>query len=211
MFKCKYCNYEKPVEKPFVRPKSGNSVGTVNITTAGNPLVTIATPAILYAMGNTPKVDTDILKIKEVPIDFTSSGSVPKLEAEAKASSGNLVNFVGNTGSIRIEEPSVVIPPYTEPPVMDFVTIDIPETYRNIYDDNYTVIGQEIETPAITVKFPRSSLTLDLVEPETWELDGYTVEKLKQYLDERQIEYTSSDLKATLLTKAKTFRQKEVL
>ena len=91
------CNcYVPPVEKPFVRPKSSKKVTSISNTVVANPLVTTATPATLYALGKGFMVDTGMLKVKEVVIDFNSSGSVPKLEAEAKANTAKLVNFVGN-------------------------------------------------------------------------------------------------------------------
>lgn len=95
------CNcYVAPVEKPFVRPKSSKKVASDSNTVVANPLVTTATPATLYALGKGFMVDTGMLKVKEVAIDFNSSGSVPKLEAEAKASTAKLVNFVGNAPKV---------------------------------------------------------------------------------------------------------------
>lgn len=97
------CNYYvAPVEKPFVRPKSSKKVTNVSNTVVANPLVTTATPAILYALGKGFMVDTGMLKVKEVVIDFNSSGSVPKLEAEAKASTAKLVNFVSTAPKIVV-------------------------------------------------------------------------------------------------------------
>ena len=97
------CNYYvPPVEKPFVRPKSSKNVANVSNTVIANPLVTTATPATLYALGKMFMVDTGMLKVKEVAINFNSSGSVPKLEAEAKASTAKLVNFVGNAPKVVI-------------------------------------------------------------------------------------------------------------
>ena len=97
------CNcYVAPVEKPFVRPKSGKKVASPSVTVVTNPLVTTATPATLYALGKGFMVDTGMLKVKEVAIDFNSSGSVPKLEAEAKASTAKLVNFVGNAPKVVV-------------------------------------------------------------------------------------------------------------
>lgn len=97
------CNYYvAPVEKPFVRPKSSKKVTNVSNTVVANPLVTTATPATLYALGKGFMVDTGMLKVKEVAIDFNSSGSVPKLEAGAKASTAKLVNFVGNAPKIVV-------------------------------------------------------------------------------------------------------------
>lgn len=97
------CNYYvAPVEKPFVRPKSSKKVTNVSNTVVANPLVTTATPATLYALGKGFMVDTGMLKVKEVVIDFNSSGSVPKLEAEAKASTAKLVNFVSTAPKIVV-------------------------------------------------------------------------------------------------------------
>lgn len=97
------CNYYvAPVEKPFVRPKSSKKVTSPSNTVVANPLVTTATPAILYALGKGFMVDTGMLKVKEVVIDFNSSGSVPKLEAEAKASTAKLVNFVSTAPKIVV-------------------------------------------------------------------------------------------------------------
>lgn len=93
--------YVPPVEKPFVRPKS-SKVASPSNTIVAKPLVTTATPATLYALGKGFMVDTGMLKVKEVAINFNSSGSVPKLEAEAKASTAKLVNFVGNAPKIVI-------------------------------------------------------------------------------------------------------------
>ena len=98
--KCNY--YIAPVEKPFVRPKSSNKVASPSNTVVANPLVTTATPATLYALGKGFMVDTGMLKVKEVAINFNSSGSVPKLEAEAKASTAKLVNFVSTAPKIVI-------------------------------------------------------------------------------------------------------------
>lgn len=97
------CNYYvAPVEKPFVRPKSSKKVTNVSNTVLANPLVTTATPATLYALGKGFMVDTGMLKVKEVVIDFNSSGSVPKLEAEDKASTAKLVNFVSTAPKIVV-------------------------------------------------------------------------------------------------------------
>lgn len=98
----RYNYYVPPVEKPFVRPKSSKKVTNVSNTVVANPLVTTATPAILYALGKGFMVDTGMLKVKEVAIDFNSSGSVPKLKAEAKASTAKLVNFVSNAPKIVV-------------------------------------------------------------------------------------------------------------
>lgn len=97
------CNYYvAPVEKPFVRPKSSKKVTSPSVTVVANPLVTTATPATLYALGKGFIVDIGMLKVKEVAINFNSSGSVPKLEAEAKASTAKLVNFVSNAPKVVI-------------------------------------------------------------------------------------------------------------
>lgn len=97
------CNYYvAPVEKPFVRPKSSKKVTNVSNTVVANPLVTTATPAILYALGKGFMVDTGMLKVKEVVIDFNSSGSVPKLKAKDKASTAKLVNFVSTAPKIVV-------------------------------------------------------------------------------------------------------------
>ena len=97
------CNcYVPPVEKPFVRPKSSKKVASVSNTVVAKPLVTTATPATLYAMSRTPVVDIGMLMVKEVAINFNSSGSVPKLEAEAKASTAKLVKFVSNAPKVVI-------------------------------------------------------------------------------------------------------------
>lgn len=97
------CNYYvAPVEKPFVRPKSSKKVTNVSNTVVANPLVTTATPATLYALGKGFMVDTGMLKVKEVVIDFNSSGSVPKLKAKDKASTAKLVNFVSTAPKIVV-------------------------------------------------------------------------------------------------------------
>lgn len=97
------CNsYIPPVEKPFVRPKSSKNVTSPSVTVVANPLVTTATPATLYALGKRFIVDTGMLKVKEVAINFNSSGSVPKLEAEAKANTAKLVSFVSNAPKVVI-------------------------------------------------------------------------------------------------------------
>lgn len=97
------CNYYvAPVEKPFVRPKSSKKVTSPSNTVVANPLVTTATPAILYALGKGFMVDTGMLKVKEVVIDFNSSGSVPKLKAKDKASTAKLVNFVSTAPKIVV-------------------------------------------------------------------------------------------------------------
>lgn len=95
------CNgYVPPVEKPFVRPKSSKKVTSPSNNVVANPLVTTATPAILYALGKGFMVDTGMIKVKEVAINFNSSGSVPKLEAEAKANTAKSVNFISNAPKI---------------------------------------------------------------------------------------------------------------
>ena len=95
------CNcYVPPVEKPFVRPKSRKNVASISNTVVANPLVTTATPATLYALGKCFIVDTGMIKVKEVAINFKSSGSVPKLKT--KANTAKLVNFVGNAPKVVI-------------------------------------------------------------------------------------------------------------
>lgn len=98
----RYNCYVPPVEKPFVRPKSSKKVTSPSVTVVANPVVTTATPATLYALGKGFMVDTGMIKVKEVAINFNSSGSVPKLEAEAKANTAKSVNFVGNAPKIVI-------------------------------------------------------------------------------------------------------------
>lgn len=97
------CNgYVPPVEKLFVRPKSSKKVANISNTVVASPLVTPATPATLYALGKGFMVDIGMLKVKEVAIDFNSSGSVPKLKAEAKANTAKLVSFISNAPKVVI-------------------------------------------------------------------------------------------------------------
>lgn len=80
---CK-CRYTRPQEKAFIRPKSDNITGSDRVLIQSKPILSITSPVLAYALGKSSTVDLDILKNKEVAINFTSSGSIPKIEAELK-------------------------------------------------------------------------------------------------------------------------------
>ena len=80
---CK-CRYTRPQEKAFIRPKSGSVTGSETVLIQSKPILSSTSPVLAYALGKSSKVDLDILKNKEVVINFTSSGSIPKIEAELK-------------------------------------------------------------------------------------------------------------------------------
>lgn len=136
-----HCGWKRPVEPVFVRPNNGGKVATATTVVVGKPLVTSATPATLYAENKTETVDLSILNKNQVEIPFTSSGTIPKIEAELKANSSGS----GTHG------------------------------------------------------------TTDYFEPTSQELDGYTVQQLKDYLTSRNVEFSAGDNKAALLEKAKNY------
>lgn len=80
---CK-CRYTSPQEKAFIRPKSDNITGSDRVLIQSKPILSSTSPVLAYALGKSSTVDLDILKNKEVAINFTSSGSIPKIEAELK-------------------------------------------------------------------------------------------------------------------------------
>lgn len=80
---CK-CRYTRPQEKAFIRPKSDNITGSDRVLIQSKPILSSTSPVLAYALGKSRTVDLDILKNKEVAINFTSSGSIPKIEAELK-------------------------------------------------------------------------------------------------------------------------------
>ena len=80
---CK-CRYTRPQEKAFIRPKSDSVTGSGIVLIQSKPILSSTSPVLAYALGKSSKVDLDILKNKEVVINFTSSGSIPKIEAELK-------------------------------------------------------------------------------------------------------------------------------
>lgn len=80
---CK-CRYTRPQEKAFIRPKSDNITGSDRVLIQSKPILSSTSPVLAYALGKSSTVDLDILKNKEVAINFTSSGSIPKIEAELK-------------------------------------------------------------------------------------------------------------------------------
>lgn len=80
---CK-CRYTGPQEKAFIRPKSDNITGSDRVLIQSKPILSSTSPVLAYALGKSSTVDLDILKNKEVAINFTSSGSIPKIEAELK-------------------------------------------------------------------------------------------------------------------------------
>lgn len=80
---CK-CRYTRPQEKAFIRPKSDNITSSDRVLIQSKPILSITSPVLAYALGKSRTVDLDILKNKEVAINFTSSGSIPKIEAELK-------------------------------------------------------------------------------------------------------------------------------
>ena len=80
---CK-CRYTRPQEKAFIRPKSDSITGSETVLIQSKPILSSTSPVLAYALGKSRTVDLDILKNKEVAINFTSSGSIPKIEAELK-------------------------------------------------------------------------------------------------------------------------------
>ena len=80
---CK-CRYTRPEEKAFIRPKSDNITGSETVLIQNKPILSSTSPVLAYALGKSSKVDLAILKNKEVAVNFTSSGSIPKIEAELK-------------------------------------------------------------------------------------------------------------------------------
>ena len=80
---CK-CRYTRPEEKAFIRPKSDNITGSETVLIQNKPILSSTSPVLAYALGKSSKVDLDILKNKEVAVNFTSSGSIPKIEVELK-------------------------------------------------------------------------------------------------------------------------------
>lgn len=80
---CK-CRYTRPQEKAFIRPKSDSVTDSVRVLIQSKPILSSTSPVLAYALGKSSTVDLDILKNKEVAINFTSSGSIPKIEAELK-------------------------------------------------------------------------------------------------------------------------------
>ena len=90
------CRYTRPEEKAFIRPKSENITGSETVLIQNKPILSSTSPILAYALGKSSKVDLAILKNKEVAINFTSSGSIPKIEAELKEE---------EKGVILLEEP----------------------------------------------------------------------------------------------------------
>ena len=80
---CK-CQYTRPQEKAFIRPKSDSVTDSGRVLIQSKPILSSTSPVLAYALGKSRTVDLDILKNKEVAINFTSSGSIPKIEAELK-------------------------------------------------------------------------------------------------------------------------------
>lgn len=78
------CRYTRPQEKAFIRPKSDSVTDSVRVLIQSKPILSSTSPVLAYALGKSSTVDLDILKNKEVAINFTSSGSIPKIEAELK-------------------------------------------------------------------------------------------------------------------------------
>ena len=78
------CRYIRPEEKAFIRPKSDNITGSETVLIQNKPILSSTSPVLAYALGKSSKVDLAILKNKEVAVNFTSSGSIPKIEAELK-------------------------------------------------------------------------------------------------------------------------------
>ena len=78
------CQYTRPEEKAFIRPKSDNITGSETVLIQNKPILSSTSPVLAYALGKSSKVDLAILKNKEVAINFTSSGSIPKIEVELK-------------------------------------------------------------------------------------------------------------------------------
>ena len=78
------CRYTRPEEKAFIRPKSDNITGSETVLIQNKPILSSTSPVLAYALGKSSKVDLAILKNKEVAVNFTSSGSIPKIEAELK-------------------------------------------------------------------------------------------------------------------------------
>ena len=80
---CK-CRYTRPKERAFIRPKSDNITGSDRVLIQNKPILSSTSPVLAYALGKSSNVDLGILKNKEVAVNFTSSGSIPKIEAELK-------------------------------------------------------------------------------------------------------------------------------
>lgn len=78
------CRYTRPQEKAFIRPKSNSVTGSGTVLIQSKPILSSTSPVLAYALGKSHTVDLDILKNKEVAINFTSSGSIPKIETELK-------------------------------------------------------------------------------------------------------------------------------
>ena len=78
------CRYTRPEEKAFIRPKSDIITGSETVLIQNKPILSSTSPVLAYALGKSSKVDLAILKNKEVAVNFTSSGSIPKIEAELK-------------------------------------------------------------------------------------------------------------------------------
>ena len=78
------CRYTRPEEKAFIRPKSDNITGSETVLIQNKPILSSTSPVLAYALGKSSKVDLAILKNKEVAVNFTSSGSIPKIEVELK-------------------------------------------------------------------------------------------------------------------------------
>ena len=78
------CRYTRPEEKAFIRPKSDNITGSGTVLIQNKPILSSTSPVLAYALGKSSKVDLAILKNKEVAVNFTSSGSIPKIEVELK-------------------------------------------------------------------------------------------------------------------------------
>ena len=78
------CRYIRPEEKAFIRPKSDNITGSETVLIQNKPILSSTSPVLAYALGKSSKVDLAILKNKEVAVNFTSSGSIPKIEVELK-------------------------------------------------------------------------------------------------------------------------------
>ena len=82
-------------------------------------MVAIATPATLYAENKTETVDLSILDKNQVEIPFTSSGTIPKIEAELKAS--NSVTGLSETTDY-FEPTAEVLEGYTTQQLKDYLT-----------------------------------------------------------------------------------------
>ena len=51
------CQYTRPEEKAFIRPKSDNITGSETVLIQNKPILSITSPVLAYALGKSSKVD----------------------------------------------------------------------------------------------------------------------------------------------------------